>query len=71
MAVIKSRLCTEDEPTCRAGIELVELALPNAWMQSPGQGSNPKYADQQKWFAYGELDTSRPTVRRRRRKTAQ
>lgn len=71
MAVIKIRLCADDEPTCREGIELVEQALPNARMQSPRQGSNPKYADQQKWFAYGELDTSKAKVTRRRRKAAE
>lgn len=71
MSIIKIRLCTEDEPACRAGIDLVERALLNARMQSPRQGSNPKYAEQQKWFAYGEIDTSRSKVTRRRRKTAE
>lgn len=70
MSTIKIRLCADDEPSCRQAIDLVETALPNARMQSPRQGSNPKYAEQQKWFSYGEIDTSRAAVTRRRRKTA-
>lgn len=58
--VVKIRItadCEADAEEARAIIEHV-LATHQARMQTPREGSNPKYIDAQKWMSYGDFTLS-------------
>ncbi|HEU4323314.1 MAG TPA: hypothetical protein VFS21_09185 [Roseiflexaceae bacterium] len=53
--VVKLRICAETEADCEAARRLLENAT-GCRMGKPRAGSNPKYADSQKWLSYGEWE---------------
>jgi len=65
--LLKLRLTADSEEDAQRACELVEdlLAHLNCRMQRPRQGSNPKYADDPKWLAYGDFEL--PATRRQRK----
>lgn len=60
MTTVKLRLTGDSEQEVRAAIAHVQQYLPGAKMLKPREGSNPRYADNQKWFSYGELTMGGP-----------
>ena len=67
--LIKVRLQgTEDEVNMARALLL--KTMPGIRMGKPREGSNPRYVDNQKWAAYGDLliDESGKQIRRQRRK---
>ncbi len=53
--MVKLRICAETEEACETARRLLENAT-GCRMGRPRAGSNPKYADSQKWFSYGEWE---------------
>jgi hypothetical protein len=64
-SMIKIRLTGDTEAEVTAAIQLCERLLPNTVIAPPRQGSNPKYAGDQKWLAYGEMQRAQPRQRRK------
>lgn len=52
--MVKIRICGDTENEVDTVIELFENLFPEMRWSTPRQGSNPKYAEDQKWFSYGE-----------------
>lgn len=65
---IKIRLTGDSEQEVLDAIEICEQLLPNCVITSPRQGRNPKYADDPKWLAYGEMQRAQPRQRRSTRR---
>lgn len=55
--IVKIRITADSEADADAARALIEDALAGAQcrMQTPRQGSNPKYADDPKWMSYGDF----------------
>lgn len=55
--IVKLRITADSEEDAEAARELIEGLLSDAQcrMQTPRQGSNPKYADDPKWMSYGDF----------------
>lgn len=55
--IVKIRITADSEADAEAARTLIEEALAAAQcrMQTPRQGSNPKYADDPKWMSYGDF----------------
>jgi len=67
---VKIRLMADSEEECEA-VRAHLLALhPGLALGAPREGSNPKYAANQKWSSYGDIVLTQGGELRRRRKTA-
>lgn len=53
--VVKLRICAATEEACEQARRLLEHAI-GCRMGQPRAGKNPRYADRQKWFSYGEWE---------------
>jgi hypothetical protein len=54
--IVKIRLTADSEEECTAAIAALDAALSGRYdSEIPRAGTNPKYSDHQKWFAYGTL----------------
>lgn len=52
--MVKIRLCSENLEEIQDAVELMERMFPKMRFSAPRLGSNPKYADDPKYFSYGE-----------------
>jgi hypothetical protein len=68
--LIKIRITADSEAEAITAVALVEqqLAKLNCRMLRPRVGSNPKYADDPKWLAYGDFEITGAQTTRLRRK---
>jgi hypothetical protein len=69
VSIIKLRLCADNEADAQKARDIVEAALAKygCRLATPRAGRNPKYADAQKVFSYGELVINAPAPKRKRR----
>jgi hypothetical protein len=69
--MIKIRITGDSAAECEATRQLLLSLLPGATFAKPREGTNPKYAGNQKWMSYGEMELSTARTQRvTRRKTA-
>lgn len=66
--IVKLRITADSEAEAEQARQLIEqlLASLNCRMQRPRAGSNPKYADAQKWISYGDIEL--PASKRKRKR---
>jgi hypothetical protein len=69
---IQVRLKADNEQEAQLVRELMLQILPGVSLNSPREGSNPRYKDNQKWFLYGDIKITDDgtQIKRRRRKDA-
>ena len=52
--MVKIRLCSEDPDEVEAAVALMEALFPQMRFSAARLGGNPKYANDPKYFSYGE-----------------
>ena len=70
--IIKLRITADDESAATTAIAILEAALARygCKLARPRMGSNPKYADQPKYLAYGDMVIAGEPPKRRRPRSA-
>lgn len=70
--IIKLRITADNEEAATRAVTLIEAALSKygCKIARPRQGSNPKYANDPKYLAYGDMVIAGPPKKRRSTPTA-